>query len=74
MTDLLFLAQEPTRLFMYKAEYKYSYLSLLSLLTTSAADRDYYYKHLSIIMNSILQSKTPESDQDCIVRFVKPFS
>ena len=74
MTDLLFLAQEPIRLFMYKAEYKYSYLSLLSLLTTSAADRDYYYKHLSIIMNSILQSKTPESDQDCIVRFVKPFS
>ena len=54
MTDLLFLAQEPTRLFMYKAEYKFSYLSLLALMTISAADGDSYYKHLSIIINSIL--------------------
>ncbi len=74
MSDLLFVTQQSVQLFMNKIEFKYSYLNLICLITCIAVDKNLYFKLVSNIVNSTLQSKTVESDTECLTRFLGPFS
>lgn len=74
MRDLLFLFQNPTLLFKQKVEFKYCYINLVCLINVLSIDKQVYFKHVSLAVNSLLQSKPTESDTECIGRFILPFS
>ena len=72
--DLLFLCQEPIRIFIFYPNYKYCSLGLIATLLTLSHDKFYHTKFLTRFMNEILVSgiANQEEDWDCIGRFIFP--
>lgn len=72
--DLLFLCQEPIRIFILYPNYKYCALGLIATLLTLSHDKYYHTRFLTRFMNEILISgiANQEEDWDCIGRFILP--
>jgi len=73
--DLLFLAQEPLRLFMHRSEFKFCYTCLITTLALHSRDKFCYSKHISNLTLSVLKSKTSlEIDGEYISKLLVPFT
>ena len=72
--DLLFLCQEPIRVFIFCPNYKYCALGLIATLLTLAHDKFHHARFLTRFMNEILTPgiANQEEDWDCIGRFIFP--
>ena len=72
--DLLFLCQEPIRIFIMYPNYKYCALGLIATLLTLSHDKFFHTRFLTRFMNEILKTGivNQEEDWDCIGRFIFP--
>jgi hypothetical protein len=72
--DLLYLCQEPIRIFILFPNYKYCALGLIATLLTLSQDKYFHTRFITRFMNEILKPGVfnQEEDWDCIGRFIFP--
>lgn len=75
MEDMLFLMQEPLRLFMHRSEFRFCYSGLFTTLVVHSRDMLWHAGHVSGLVASVLGGKNIlDMDGDCIHRLIVPFT